>query len=116
MRLTSDFFVSALIRHVFKAGGYAVVEKKGASEAGAIFLRLRARDGLETLYAPAPQSFFDEDTSGDRRFEIRSVKVESEEVEEILAREKKFDQDLWVIEIEIDDISNLNSIIGPGST
>jgi len=71
MRLRADIYVSALVRRVFSAGDFAAVEKKGAEEAGAIFIRQRFRDGLETLYAPAPQSFFDEESSGDRLFEIR---------------------------------------------
>ena len=51
MRVTSDFYCSALLRRIFAAGGFAAVEKKGAAEAGAIFLKERRRDGTVTLYA-----------------------------------------------------------------
>lgn len=71
MRLRADIFVSALLRRVFASGDFAAVEKKGAEEAGAIFIRQHFRDGLETLYAPAPQTAFDEGQAGDRLFEIR---------------------------------------------
>ncbi len=107
MRVTSDFFVSALIRRVFSSGGFAAIERKGVSEAGAIFIRQRFRDGLETLYAPAPQSVFDEATPDDRRFEIRLDHVPPEAVDNILARETKFDPDLWVVELEIDEVGDL---------
>ena len=80
MRLRADIFVSALLRRVFASGDFAAVEKKGAEEAGAIFIRQHFRDGLETLYAPAPQTAFDEGQAGDRLFEIRLSRSEPEAV------------------------------------
>jgi len=106
MRVTSDFFVSALIRRVFSSGGFAAVERKGATEAGAVFLRQRFRDGRETLYGPAPQSFFEE-RGDDRLFEIRAERAEPEAIAEIIARESRFDSDLWVVELEVEDVSAL---------
>ncbi|MDB5526322.1 MAG: hypothetical protein JWM58_4085 [Rhizobium sp.] len=107
MRVTTDFFVAALIRRVFSSGGFAAVERRGATEAGTIFIRQRFRDGLETLYAPAPQSVFDESRPDDRRFETRLQKVEPDAVGDIIAREAKFDPDLWVVELEVDEIGDL---------
>lgn len=107
MRLRTDIFVSALLRRVFGRGDFAAIERKGAEEAGAIFIRQRFRDGLETLYAPAPQSFFDEEESGDRLFEIRLKRQSSEAVREMLDREAKFDSDLWIVELEADDIADI---------
>ncbi|HEY0124706.1 MAG TPA: DUF1491 family protein [Rhizobium sp.] len=107
MRLRSDIFVSALTRRLFSRGDFAAVEHKGAEEAGAIFIRQRFRDGLETLYAPAPQSFFDEEDSGARLFEIRMDRKEPEEIRGMLDRELKFDPDLWIIELETDDIADI---------
>jgi hypothetical protein len=110
MRVTSEFFVSALIRRVFSSGGFAAVERKGAAEAGAIFIRTRARDGRETLYGPAPQSMFDEETSGDRRFEIRVRHGEGADVEAVIVREAKFDPDLWLVELETDSVEGLLTV------
>jgi hypothetical protein len=107
MRLRSDIFVSALIRRLFARGDFAAVEHKGAEEAGAIFIRQHFRDGLETLYAPAPQSFFDEEQSGTRLFEVRMDRREPEDVRQMLDRELKFDPDLWIIELETDDIADI---------
>jgi hypothetical protein len=111
MRVTSEFFVAALIRRVFASGGFAAVERKGAAEAGAIFIRQRFRDGLETLYAPAPQSVFDEERVDDRRFETRRERAEAEEVQDVLDREIRFDPDLWVVELEIDDVGDLLFVV-----
>ncbi|NLR95433.1 DUF1491 family protein [Rhizobium sp. P38BS-XIX] len=107
MRLRSDIFVSAITRRLFARGDFAAVERKGQEQAGAIFIRQRFRDGFETLYAPAPQSFFDEEQGGNRLFEVRIDRKEPSEVREALDREIKFDPDLWIIELETDDIGDI---------
>lgn len=80
----------------------AAVEKHGSEEAGAIFIRIRHRDGTESLAAPAPQTAFDADHSGDRLFELRKSRVPETEISEAIARERRFDSDIWVVEIETD--------------
>lgn len=113
MRLKTDIFASALIRRVFSQGGFAAIERKGAESAGALFIRQRFRDGLETLYGPAPQSFaMDDDTDLGRTFEVRLSRAEAAEVGDLLARELTWDSDLWVVEIETDEIGDLISVSG----
>jgi hypothetical protein len=112
MRLKTDIFVSALVRRVFGMGGFAAVEHKGAEAAGAIFIRQRFRDGLENLYGPAPQSFFAED-EGSRKFEVRAERAEPDQIGEVLARERRFDPDLWLVELEVDDVTDLFEIVSP---
>ncbi|ENN86199.1 hypothetical protein RHSP_33907 [Rhizobium freirei PRF 81] len=107
MRLRSDIFVSAMTRRLFARGDFAAVERKGEEQAGAIFIRQRFRDGLETLYAPAPQSLFDGKEGGGRLFEIRIDRKEPAEIRETLDRELKFDPDLWIVELEADDIGEI---------
>ncbi len=112
MRLRSDIFVSALVRRVFSAGGFAAVARKGAEEAGAIYVRQRFRDGLETLYGPAPQSLMAEERRDARAFEVRLTRVEAGEVDTLLAREGRFDPDYWVVELETDDLDGVLPIAG----
>lgn len=113
MRLRTDIFVSALLRRVFARGDFAAVEAKGAEEAGAVFVRQIFRDGAESLYAPAPQSFFGEDDSNRARlFETRLERVETAAVAEAIARERRFDSDLWVVSIETDDLGDLIDFAG----
>lgn len=95
-------FVAALTRRLFAEGGMAAIERRGAEEAGAIFIRVRHRDGSESLAAPAPQTYFDDDHPVDRLFELRKSRVQESEVSELLAREARFDPDIWVVEIETD--------------
>ena len=106
MRVTSEFFVSALLRRVFATGGFAAVERRGAAEAGAVFIRQRFRDGFETLYGPAPQSAFDAGAEG-RRFEVRAERCEAADCGAVISRESRFDPDLWVVELEMDDLATL---------
>lgn len=100
MRLTSDMWVSALVRRLFSEGGFAAVERRGAAEAGAIFIKQRDRDGRQRLFAPAPQSGYGSDRPVDRLF----VEVELEDdpfaADDRLAREIRFDPDAWIVEIE----------------
>ena len=113
MRLRSDIFVSALMRRVFARGDFAAVEAKGAEEAGAVFVRQVFRDGTESLFAPAPQSFFGADDSNNTRlFEARLERAVASAVTEAIARERRFDPDLWVVSIEVDDLGDLIDFAG----
>lgn len=112
MRLRSDIFVAALTRRVFSQGGFAAVEQRGADQAGAIFVRLRYRDGREDLYGPAPQMMIEED--GERRFERRLSLAERDDVEAAIVRERRFDSDLWLVEIETDTLGDLLTVIETG--
>lgn len=111
MRIRSDIYVSALIRRVFGLGGFAAVEHKGADAAGAIFIRQRFRDGLESLFTPAPQNFFSDEDDGSRKFETRFARVEPDTVREALERELRFDSDLWLVELELDELGDLFPLV-----
>ena len=114
MRITSEFFVAALIRRVFAAGDFAAIERKGAAEAGAIFIRQRLRNGLETVYGPAPQALSDAAAMTDgRQFETRLRASEAQEAADLIDREHRFDADLWVVEIETDSVNGLLSLVDP---
>ena len=77
------------------------------AEAGAIFVRQRFRDGSETLYGPAPQALMAEDDRDSRLFEIRLARGEAPAIDALLERERRFDSDFWVLEIELDEIGDL---------
>lgn len=102
MRLRSEIVVSALTRRIFSDGGFAAVERKGEEAAGAIFVRQRFRDGRAVLYGPAPQTAFDEGEERGRKFERRLSSDNETDVADMLARETRFDPDLWIIEVETD--------------
>jgi hypothetical protein len=100
MRVTADFWVSALVRRVFGAGGFAAVVKRGATEAGAVFVLARGRLGETTLFGPAPQTSYDSARPDDRYFTILGSGDDADALEARLEKEKRFDPDIWVVEIE----------------
>ena len=102
MRLKSGIWVAAYIRRCQVEGAQALLRRRGAEEAGAVFIKVSKLDGTAVVYGPAPQSTFDEARPADRAF-IRSLKTESTpeaEAEAYLARQIKFDPDIWIVEVE----------------
>jgi len=97
-RLRSDFWVSAYLRRCSVEGVDAALRKRGASEAGAIFVKVDHLDGTASLYGPAPQLFLDE--SGERLFTPILQAVTPLDVEERMTREMRFDTDLWLVEVD----------------
>jgi hypothetical protein len=103
MRLKSSIWVSAYIRRVEIAGAFAVLRRKGAEEAGAIFIKIDRLDGTGVLYGPAPQSLVDEDRSMDRLFGTLAggeASASNADIEARLQREIRFDPDIWIVEVE----------------
>lgn len=100
MRVTADLWVSALLRRVFSAGGFAAVAKRGATEAGAVFVLARGRLGETALFGPAPQTSYDSAKPDERHFTLIGEGEEPDALEARLEREKRFDPDIWVVEIE----------------
>ena len=100
MRLTTDMWVSALLRRVFAAGGFAAIVKRGATEAGAVFVVARDRLGQLELYAPAPQTSYDTGRPDERHFTSIHAGEDAEALDARLEKETRFDPDIWVVEIE----------------
>ncbi|TPI16518.1 DUF1491 family protein [Mesorhizobium sp. B4-1-3] len=100
MRVTTDLWVSALVRRVFGAGGFAAIVKRGATEAGAVFVLSRGRLGEVALYGPAPQTSYDSADPDERFFALLDSSDDGSAFDARLEREKKFDPDIWVVEIE----------------
>ncbi len=101
MHLRADIFVAAYLRRCSSEGAYAALRRRGAAEAGAIFVKIDRLDGQAALYGPAPQSELAE-RGIDRVW--RRVHdqpwIDPLLVEERIAKEIKFDPDLWLIEVE----------------
>lgn len=91
-----------MTRRIFSDGGFAAIRHRGAHEAGAIFIIRRTRLGELELYAPAPQTSYDEARPSERQFVHVVTTTDEEEVEKRLAREMRFDPDVWVVEVEMD--------------
>jgi hypothetical protein len=95
-RLTSTMLVSALIRQVNNAGGFAAVLAKGDPDAGAILLLFIEKGTVQSVRERILG------TKG--TYEWRSVgPVDAVERDEWLARRRARDPDLWIVELDIAD-------------
>lgn len=97
-RLRSDFWVSAYLRRCGVEGVEAALRKRGAAEAGAVFVKIDHLDGTASLYGPAPQLFVED--SDERLFAPMLQGVSPLDVEERMTKEQRFDSDLWLVEVD----------------
>ena len=103
MRLKSGIWVAAYLRRCNVEGVFAAVRRRGAEEAGAVFIKISRLDGTATLYGPAAQSTFDQAQPADRNFTAvlgGEKPAPDADVEARLVREIRFDPDVWIVEVE----------------
>ncbi|MGB8623529.1 MAG: DUF1491 family protein [Paracoccaceae bacterium] len=93
-RLTSDFWVRAYLNRLRLADIPAFVTARGDATAGSVLVKLNTLDGQ----ARAFQRSFDL-TTGERAWMVLAEGDEAE-VDASIARQRGFDPDLWVIEVE----------------
>jgi hypothetical protein len=100
MRIKSEIWVRAYLRRCQAEGVPVVIVRRGDEAAGAIFICVDRLDGTVWLYGPAPAGMVESET--DRRwvscFGARAASAK--EADDYLARQREFDPDLWIIEIE----------------
>ena len=93
-RLTAKTWTSALLRRVSAAGDFATVLHRGDDISGAVILIHRDRDGTETAFQRAIAA------DGDYRWRVAA---QGEAVAGWVKRQRGFDPDLWVIELDTPD-------------
>src|SRR5579875_2597190 len=110
VRLRTDIWVAAYMRTQEVGGGFATLRRRGAAEAGAVFVALDRLDGRCALFAPGPS----DEATGERRF-VRAHKTdwaESADVSARLAREVSRDPDLWIVDVERRDGAHGLDVVG----
>jgi len=110
-RLPAALEVSALVRTVEAAGGFAAVIAKGERDAGTIILVLLEKGGNARLYERMPQA------SGERTWQCtrRQETMLNHEFNEILTKRRAQDPDLWIVELDIPQAERfIGSTIAPG--
>ena len=102
MRLKSGIWVAAYARRCQSAGACAAGRRRGADEAGAVFIKISRLDGTAEVFGPAPQTAFDEARPVDRAFTpcLKVQPAPEADAEAYLARQIKFDPDVWIVEVE----------------
>lgn len=94
MRLTADIWVSAYLTRLRLQEIPAFVVAKGDATAGAVLVKLNTLDGRACCY----QRSFDLMT-GERQWMVLAQGSEAD-VDASVSKQRSFDPDLWVIEVE----------------
>lgn len=101
LRLSSELWVQAYLRQCRLEGSFGYLANRGSDAAGAIFIKIVLAGNKVDLYGPAPQSEVTEtDLDRDSRLFELIQSGNDTEVDERLSRERSFDPDIWIIEIE----------------
>ncbi|HZJ11664.1 MAG TPA: DUF1491 family protein [Methyloceanibacter sp.] len=100
MRVKSEIWVRAYLRRCQAEAIPVVIVQRGDEAAGAIFICVDRLDGTVSLYGPAPAGMMESET--DRQWVdcFGSRPVSAAEANVYLARQRGFDPDLWIIEVE----------------
>ncbi|MEM7076277.1 MAG: DUF1491 family protein [Pseudomonadota bacterium] len=93
-RLTSDFWVQAYLTRLRGHDIPAFVTARGDATAGAVLVKLNTLDGQARAYQRSIDL-----TSGERGWMMLAEGPEHE-VDASVMRQRQFDPDLWVIEVE----------------
>ena len=94
LRLTARVWIDAYLRRLQIENIPAFITHKGDPSAGAVMVKLATLDGKATCF----QRSFDLMT-GERAWVVLAEGADAD-VDEAIARQRSFDPDLWVIEIE----------------
>ncbi|NNL72787.1 MAG: DUF1491 family protein [Silicimonas sp.] len=93
-RLTTEIWIAAYLTRCRLANIPVFVVQKGDATAGAVMVKLNTLDGNSVCF----QRSFDI-LSGERRWVVLSDGDEAE-VDLSIGKQRRFDPDLWVIEVE----------------
>jgi hypothetical protein len=93
-RLTSEFWVAAYRKHLDMLEIPCFVLQRGHASAGAVFVKVNTLDGAACVY----QRSFDLMT-GERSW-IELTRGPEPECDVALSRQRGFDPDIWILEVE----------------
>jgi hypothetical protein len=96
-RLASSVLVTALIRRAEAEGGFGAVLARGDATAGSIAVVLLEKGGNPRVFERILQP------GGEYSWESSATRPggTAEEVPDFIARRRRFDPDLWVLELDI---------------
>ncbi len=100
MRIKSEIWVQAYLRGCMSEGIAGYIAARGDAFAGAIFIHIDDLDGSHFLFGPAPAGL--DEVSDERRWIscFEDQPVSAQQVNDYLQQQKKYDPDLWIVELE----------------
>lgn len=93
-RLATSVWVSAYLMRLTLEGIHAHVMKKGDETAGAVAIKVALMNGRASFFTRGY------DSDGTVSWHAQSEDAEESAVDAALARQRGYDPDLWVIEVE----------------
>lgn len=110
IRIASGLFANSLIRSAFGAGGSAAVLAKGDPTSGAILL-ITAEKGvvrglLERIPGHDGRSFWAQKST--------QIIENKQQLDDYVARERRRDPDLWVIELDVPNVERFTAELATG--
>lgn len=93
-RLTAQFWVQAYLTRLRLTDIAAFVVAHGDDSAGAVLIKLNTLDGNAVVF----QRSFDLQTGSRRWMQLESGP--EADIDQVIARQRGYDPDLWVVEVE----------------
>ena len=100
VRLRSDIWVDAFRRRCEKLGGYVTLRRRGAQDAGSIFLCVAQPERKVDVYGPAPQSAYIREGMSRKFVRINVEPWTMLEVDPFLDRQLRYDPDIWILDVD----------------
>ena len=94
VRLASGIWVSAYLMRLQSQGVFAHIVHRGETTAGAVAVKLATMDGLASVFVRTL------DGEGNRVWSALVEHGPEAEADAAIARQRRYDRDLWVIEVE----------------
>jgi len=98
--LKSEIWVKAHLRRCFTSGLTAVVVNKGAPEAGAIHVQVTMSPDQLRVFSPAPGPTYNDDGTRNWAQPLGELPVTAQVANDYFARQRSFDPDIWIIDID----------------
>lgn len=100
MSVKTEIWVKAHLRRCFAAGLTGVVARRGAAEAGSVFVKITLPDGSGRMLAPAAGPTYDEEGGRSWTMPLGSGPVAQDDIDRFLVRQIAFDPDIWILDID----------------
>lgn len=100
MRLKTEIIVAAELKRAQSLGLFAAILHKGDGDAGQIFIVLNKNNSEFILIGPPFGTSIDDDGQKLWQFPLGELPISSVEVDQYLNKTRKFDPDIYVLEIE----------------
>lgn len=94
-RLRTELWVQAFLRACAVRGDFAAVYRRGDLARGAVLVRISSRQRLSCLYSQTRQ------TDGSLAWMPLGIGLSDEQSLEMIERQMRYDEDLWVVDVDM---------------